>query len=132
LFGTGTGTATSILGFAAGGTVGLSGQQDGRKFSPALWSGAPRFAAGGMVGLRPGEMPIIAHRGEIIVPNARRIAGSGAAGGSGRQTVNVMVTAAPSPLLDLSIKTHARQAEERAVSRGPAVARSNNQRYAVP
>jgi hypothetical protein len=33
---------------------------------------------------------------------------------------------------NLSIKTHARQAEERAVSRGPAVARDNNQRYAVP
>jgi hypothetical protein len=132
LFGTGTGTATNILGFAAGGTVGLSGQRDGRKFSPALWAGAPRFASGGMVGLRPGEMPIIAHRGEIIIPNARRIAGAGAAGGGGRQTVDVRVSAAPSPLLDLSIKTSARAAEERAVSRGPAVARANNQRYATP
>jgi hypothetical protein len=85
-----------------------------------------------MVGLRPGEMPIIAHRGEIIVPNARRIAGSGAGGGAGRHTVDVRVSAAPSPLLDLHIKTSAKQAEDRAVSRGPAVARNNNQRYAVP
>src|SRR5204862_7618497 len=38
VFGTGAGTATGILGFAAGGTVGLSGQSDGRKFSPALWA----------------------------------------------------------------------------------------------
>ena len=132
VFGTGAGTATGILGFAAGGTVGLSGQSDGRKFSPALWAGAPRFASGGMVGLRPGEMPIIAHRGEIIIPNARRIAGAGAAGGGGRHTVDVKVSAAPSPLLDLSIKTSARAAEERAVSRGPAVARANNQRFATP
>lgn len=117
--------------FEAGGTVGMSGRHDGRKFSPALWAGAPRFASGGMVGLRPGEMPIIAHRGEIILPNARRMAGS-AAPASGRQTVKVEVSAAPSPLLDLSIKTSARAAEERAVSRGPAVARANNQRYATP
>jgi hypothetical protein len=118
--------------FEAGGTVGLSGRHDGRKFSPALWAGAPRFGAGGMVGLRPGEMPIIAHRGEIIIPNARRMAGAGAAGGAGRQTVDVRVSAAPSPLLDLSIKTSAKQAEERAVSRGPAVARDNNRRFASP
>jgi hypothetical protein len=85
-----------------------------------------------MVGLRPGEMPIIAHRGEIIIPNARRIAGNGAGGGAGRHTVDVRVSAAPSPLLDLSIKTSAKQAEERAVSRGPAVARANNQRFATP
>jgi hypothetical protein len=125
------GGATGGL-FEAGGTVGLSGQRDGRNFSPLTWAGAPRFAAGGMVGLRPGEVPIIAHRGEIIIPNARRIAGAGAAAGGGRQTVDVRVSAAPSPLLDLSIKTSAKQAEERAVSRGPAVARANNQRYATP
>ena len=63
--------------FEGGGTVGMSGRHDGRKFSPALWAGAPRFATGGIVGLRPGEVPIIAHRGEYIVPNARRMAGSG-------------------------------------------------------
>jgi hypothetical protein len=132
LFGTGTGTATGIMGFAAGGTVGLSGQSDGRKFSPALWSGAPRFASGGMVGLRPGEMPIIAHRGEIIIPNARRLAGNAAGAASGRQRVDVMVSASPSPLLDLKIKTSAAQAEQRAVARGPAVARDNSRRFSVP
>jgi GH24 family phage-related lysozyme (muramidase) len=63
--------------FEGGGTVGMSGRRDGRNFSPALWAGAPRYAKGGMVGLRPGEVPIIAHKGEIVVPNARRLAGRG-------------------------------------------------------
>jgi hypothetical protein len=56
---------------AGGGTVGLSRHMDGRKFSPALWAGAPRFATGGVVGLRPGEIPIVAHKGEVVVPKAR-------------------------------------------------------------
>jgi hypothetical protein len=53
-----------------------------------MWAGAPRFASGGMVGLKPGEVPIIAHRGEIIVPNARRLAGTGAAGQSIRYSMD--------------------------------------------
>lgn len=51
-----------------GGTIGLSGRRDGRRFSPLLWAGAPRYHSGGIVGLRPGEMPIIAQRGEIVIP----------------------------------------------------------------
>jgi hypothetical protein len=120
-------------GFEAGGTVGLSGRSDGRKFSPLMWAGAPRYGTGGMVGLRPGEMPIIAHRGEIVVPNARRLAGVAGLGQGGQQrTVNVNVTAHPSPLLDLKIEKRSMAAEERAIARGPAVARNNSQRFAVP
>lgn len=83
-------TGGGILGFPVapggglyhgGGTVGLSGRHDGRSFSPALWAGAPRYAAGGIAGLSPGEIPAILHRGEIVVPNARRLAGSGAGRG---------------------------------------------------
>jgi hypothetical protein len=51
-----------------------------RKVSPLAFANAPRYAAGGMVGLKPGEVPIIAHRGEIIVPNARRLASSSGGG----------------------------------------------------
>lgn len=54
--------------YKAGGTVGMSRHQDGRRFNPLLWSGAPKFGAGGFVGLRPGEVPIIAHRGELVIP----------------------------------------------------------------
>ncbi len=39
-----------------------------------------------MVGLKPGEVPIIAHRGEIIVPNARRLAGPSAGMGGIQNT----------------------------------------------
>lgn len=65
--------------FSAGGTVGLSQHRDGRKFSPALWSGAPRYATGGVAGLRPGEMAAILHKGELVIPrSARGRSGSGA------------------------------------------------------
>ena len=118
--------------FEAGGTVGLSGKRDGRQFSPMLWAGAPRYAAGGMVGLRPGEMPIIAHRGEIVVPNARRLAGVGQAADNRQRTVNVNVTAHPSPLLELRIEKRSIAAEESAIARGPAIARANSMRFGVP
>jgi hypothetical protein len=48
----------------------------------------------------------------------------------GAQLVNVNVTA--SPLLHATVNNGARQAEERAISRGPAVARNNSRRYATP
>lgn len=51
-----------------------------RNVSPLAFANAPRFASGGVVGLKPGEVPIIAHRGEIIVPNARRLASSSGGG----------------------------------------------------
>jgi hypothetical protein len=50
--------------------------------------------------------------------------------GSAVQKVAVHVTA--SPLFHATVEKGARQAEERAVARGPAVARSNNLRYATP
>ena len=60
----------------SGGTVGHIGG-DGRSFSPLLWQAAPRYHTGGVVGLRPGELPIIAKKGEIIVPNSSRIGAGG-------------------------------------------------------
>lgn len=60
-----------------GGNVSSLGAGRQRQVSPLAFAGAPRFGAGGIVGLSPGEVPIIAHRGEVIVPNARRLAGSG-------------------------------------------------------
>lgn len=89
LFGIGGGAFPAAPGgglFHGGGTVGMSGQHDGRRFPAAMWAGAPRFASGGVVGLRPGEVPIIAHRGEIVVPNVGRI-GAGRAG-AGNTSIN--------------------------------------------
>jgi hypothetical protein len=48
------------------------------------------------------------------------------------QAVAVHVTATPSPLLNLTITQSSQAAEERAIARGPVVARNNSLRYAVP
>ena len=63
-----------------GGSVSALAAGRQRKVNPMVFANAPRFASGGMVGLKPGEVPIIAHRGEIIVPNARRLASSSGGG----------------------------------------------------
>jgi hypothetical protein len=80
------GIISSLLGVPvgtahSGGIVGQTAFPQ-RKVNPMVFANAPRFASGGVVGLKPGEVPIIAHRGEIIVPNARRLA-SGAGSGGG-------------------------------------------------
>jgi hypothetical protein len=78
-----------------------------------------------------------------LITNLLGAAGSSALGGikipglslgnaAGAQAVNVHITATPSPLLDLKIHQSGRAAESRAIARGPAVAHSNNQRFAVP
>ena len=61
----------------SGGSVSHLAGSGQRKVSPLAFANAPRYAAGGIAGLAPGEIPAILHRGEIIVPNARRLAGSG-------------------------------------------------------
>ncbi|HMF68437.1 MAG TPA: hypothetical protein VK602_12605, partial [Phyllobacterium sp.] len=71
-----------------GGTVGMSRHMDGRRFNPLLWSGAPKFQAGGMVGLRPGEIPIIAHRGELVIP-AGQTQQTGAVSGDDNRQYNI-------------------------------------------
>ena len=53
----------------AGGRVGASGGVT-RRVPAALFAGAPRFHAGGIAGLRADEVPIIAQRGETILPRA--------------------------------------------------------------
>ena len=74
----GGGLIGSLLGIAhGGGTVGLMHHREKRMIPPQVWAGAPRFQSGGVVGLRPGEVPIIAHRGEVVVPSSK-VMGSGA------------------------------------------------------
>ena len=45
-----------------------------RAVPPALFAGAERYHAGGIAGLRPDEVPIIAERGEAILPRGSAIA----------------------------------------------------------
>ena len=49
-----------------GGSVTGSGVM--RQINPAAFFGAQRYHSGGMVGLRPGEVPIIAQTGETVIP----------------------------------------------------------------
>jgi len=60
----GTGAVAQV-----GHTGGIAGALGTRRLvDPALFAGAPRFQQGGIVGLRPGEVPVIAHVGETILP----------------------------------------------------------------
>lgn len=64
----GGGILSGLFGAAqSGGIVGQTALPQ-RRVSPLVFAGAPHFAKGGMVGLRSGEVPIIAHRGEMIIP----------------------------------------------------------------
>lgn len=53
----------------SGGVVGSDGYGHSRSFSPSTWTGAKRYHSGGIAGLRPGEVPAILEKGEIVLPN---------------------------------------------------------------
>jgi len=57
----------------AGGTVGAAGGVS-RSVPAAIFAGAARYHAGGVAGLRPDEVPIIAQAGETIIPRGAQIA----------------------------------------------------------
>lgn len=66
----GTGFGAAIGLGHTGGLVGGSrvGSGNGsRKISPAMFASAPRYHSGGIVGLKPGEVPIIAQQGEEML-----------------------------------------------------------------
>lgn len=64
-----------------GGMVGAPGPT--RTIDPLVFAAAPRFHSGGMVGLKPGEVPIIAQMGEEVLSrdDPRNAANGGAAAG---------------------------------------------------
>lgn len=64
--GLGAGAATAHTGGLVGSSRVGSGNQT-RNVNPAIFSAAPRFHTGGIVGLRPGEVPIIAKQGEEVL-----------------------------------------------------------------
>lgn len=95
----------SLIGLGhTGGMVGSkrvgSGNQS-RKVNPAMFAGAMRYHSGGIVGLKPGEVPIIAQQGEAMLteddpfhPNNR--AKNGVGGGSTSVT-NRIINAIDAP-----------------------------------
>jgi tape measure domain-containing protein len=77
------------LPIAVGHTGGLVGALAGTRLgSPLAFAGAPRYHAGGIIGLRPNEVPVIAKRGEEMLteddPRHRR-------NGGGATTVNLTI-----------------------------------------
>jgi tape measure domain-containing protein len=67
-----------------GGVAGRDGYGHGRRVPPGVFAGATRYHKGGVAGLRPGEVPAILQKGEIITPKG---------GGRGRSndTVNIVL-----------------------------------------
>jgi tape measure domain-containing protein len=73
----------------SGGVVGSKRAGTGvRRVSPAVFAGAARFHSGGFPGLSPGEVPVIAQRGEEILSrdDPRNVLNGGAMGNSGGGT----------------------------------------------
>lgn len=97
-----------------GGIVG-SGAIASRYVHPAYFDNAPRFAMGGIAGLGPDEVPIVAHRDEEVIRRddpRHRYNNSGAGGGSSFAPVyNIDATGAdPAALarLEKALDRHAR------------------------
>jgi hypothetical protein len=65
--------------FHDGGIVGEAGA--GRSVHPAIFSGAPRYHAGGIAGLSANEVPAILQRGELVISN-KQLANSKSSGSS--------------------------------------------------
>ena len=59
-----------------GHTGAIAGQPGGvsRAVPAAIFAGAPRYHSGGVAGLRPDEVPIIAQRGEAVLPRGATLA----------------------------------------------------------
>lgn len=90
--GAGTGHSGGLVG---SGSVGY-GSNLSRRVSPAIFASAARFHSGGLAGLRPGEVPIIAKKNEEILTedDPRHMfnsgGGSGSGGGKGLTLINAV------------------------------------------
>lgn len=100
--------------FHQGGVVGAGGPS--RMVPASAFIGAPRYHSGGVAGFRPGEMPAILQKGELIIPKLRALG----RGGQQRVDVHNTVEVNTSPMLVATMTSLARQAEDNAVSRTPA------------
>jgi tape measure domain-containing protein len=92
LKGTGLGNFLGIGVAHRGDVVGRSsGKNARRKVSPSVFFGAQRFHGGGLPGLRPDEVPIIAKKGEEVLSETdpRNILNGGGTGESRQPVVNL-------------------------------------------
>lgn len=98
LKGSGVGNFLGIGVAHSGGRIGskrAGSGNSGRKVNPAVFAGAARFHVGGMPGLRPGEVPIIAKENEEVLtrddPRHVLNGGKGSPKSSGGDGLNVTV-----------------------------------------
>lgn len=80
IFGGGTGGGGGIGGLLAGilhegGTAGSAGKT--RQVSSLAFVGAPRYHTGGVAGFKPGEIPAVLQRGEVVLPRGFKGNGGG-------------------------------------------------------
>ena len=81
------------------GSVGAGLGNSKKNVSPAIFAGAMRYHTGGVVGLRPNEVPIIAKKNEEMInesdPRHRNNGGLAEKGGGGAQAIRNIITLDP-------------------------------------
>jgi len=83
--------AGNVVGlYHTGGVVGRPSSR--RRVTPGVFSGAPRYHDGGIAGLKPGEVPAILQKGEVVLP--RGAAATSRNGGKQQVQITVDVTGA--------------------------------------
>lgn len=87
-----------------GGVAGRDGYSHGRAISSSVFATARRYHSGGVAGLRPGEVPAILQRGEIVLPTPGAMRGASAQVPQGGGTVRHVVDVNPSPLFVTSVR----------------------------
>ena len=86
------GAASAIVGGAHTGAVAGGPTPISRTVSPLAFAGAYRYHNGGIAGLTPDEVPLIAQRGEELVPKTDpRHRANGGAGGGSQDVTNINV-----------------------------------------
>ena len=88
--------------FHSGGVVGSAAP--GRMVNPAVFSGAMRYHTGGVAGLKPNEVPVIAERGEeILTEDDPRHRNNG--GGGSQPNIKVVNVLDPAEVLEKALGT---------------------------
>ena len=110
----GTGFGTLIGVGHTGGLVGGSRVGSGnssRRVSPAMFAGASRYHQGGIVGLKPGEVPIIAQQGEEMLTRddpRHMLNGGGKDGSTGaaaKKAMTIINTFDPAEAVERALST---------------------------
>ncbi len=103
-----------LIGIGTGHTGGLVGSSrvgsgnGTRQVSPAMFAGARRYHSGGMIGLSPGEVPIIAKKGEEMLTQddpRHMLNGGGKAGAATQRAMTIINTFDPAEAVERALST---------------------------